>query len=547
MIVMNKKQKVSCYHRFIKSYVAIFKGTKGAAFLHGNEKWRNMKTLGDDKIIEKEITRLIIECKAKRPDTLFSVWARTTNVNPNSTQCSLAKLKPIEIDRTVKINNSNASPASNSSPSSMSSNRTTVCHAQTLVRKELEELNNIRGFKLANFISEDTRLSQAKHRNNKRLKMKRLIEKHPNVAQEYNLSLYDQTGQPRVEQRAQSALLNAIVEIASRGAAADSTRNPDLISPCMTLDDLSKRIKLRGFVLSRSTTYLSQDDKARVPIGLPATRRQAPLFMHLNYKIRLPDHDFVVAPRHKLIPLVYVECTINDKKEVSYSGSTYITIRSGKHDSSTAETHNHDFSLLFGSKEFEPVMKVNGKCKPIVIICVDGGPDENPRYSETLAGGLILPYDHYGSHLDNGGNTIDTELEIRNFKRAGNCLAEVWGELTIDSYPVVCQYVEPVDKKDLSSALNANALDLHWLQAHVRQSQYLLQIIKCNDLKCCSKWRTNYFKIISEGYIPAPFSFKVSPSGISVAELNNKDGRFVDLFQRLQFDSLLPTTNVAYD
>ncbi|CAF1586845.1 unnamed protein product [Rotaria magnacalcarata] len=81
-----------------------------------------MKTLGDDKIIEKEITRLIVECKAKQPDTLFSVWARTTNVNPNSTQGSLAKLKSIEIDRTVKINDSNASALSNSSPSSMSSN-----------------------------------------------------------------------------------------------------------------------------------------------------------------------------------------------------------------------------------------------------------------------------------------------------------------------------------------------------------------------------------------------------------------------------------------
>ncbi|CAF1447461.1 unnamed protein product [Rotaria magnacalcarata] len=81
-----------------------------------------MKTLGDDKIIEKEITRLIVECKAKQPDTLFSVWARTTNVNPNSTQGSLAKLKSIEIDRTVKINDSNASAASNSSPSSMLSN-----------------------------------------------------------------------------------------------------------------------------------------------------------------------------------------------------------------------------------------------------------------------------------------------------------------------------------------------------------------------------------------------------------------------------------------
>jgi hypothetical protein len=33
--------------------------------------------------------------------------------------------------------------------------------------------------------------------------------------------------------------------------------------------------------------------------------------------------------------------------------------------------------------------------------------------------GLILPYDHYSSHLNNGGNTIDKALEIRNFKRAG--------------------------------------------------------------------------------------------------------------------------------
>ena len=126
-----------------------------------------------------------------------------------------------------------------------------------------------------------------------------------------------------------------------------------------------------------------------MPIGLPAARRQAPLLMHLDYKISLPDYDFVVASSHKLIPSgkysnlivksiffhllsVYAACIINDKNEVTYSGPTYITIRSGKHDSSTAETHYHDFSLLFESMDFEPVMKLNGKCKPIVIICVDG-------------------------------------------------------------------------------------------------------------------------------------------------------------------------------
>ncbi len=33
--------------------------------------------------------------------------------------------------------------------------------------------------------------------------------------------------------------------------------------------------------------------------------------------------------------------------------------------------------------------------------------------------GLILPHDYYGTHLDNNGNTIDTQREIQNFKRAG--------------------------------------------------------------------------------------------------------------------------------
>jgi hypothetical protein len=50
--------------------------------------------------------------------------------------------------------------------------------------------------------------------------------------------------------------LDVIVEIASRGAAADPNRNSNLISPCMTLDDLTERLHEHGFVLSRSSTYL---------------------------------------------------------------------------------------------------------------------------------------------------------------------------------------------------------------------------------------------------------------------------------------------------
>ncbi len=51
--------------------------------------------------------------------------------------------------------------------------------------------------------------------------------------------------------------------------------------------------------------FLSQDDKARVPLGLPAVHKQAAVLMHVQYRIQLPDHDWVIAETHKLIPSVY--------------------------------------------------------------------------------------------------------------------------------------------------------------------------------------------------------------------------------------------------
>ena len=38
--------------------------------------------------------------------------------------------------------------------------------------------------------------------------------------------------------------------------------------------------------------------------------------------------------------------------------------------------------------------------------------------SAALAG-VVLPHDHFGSHLDDSGNTIDTDLERKNLKKLG--------------------------------------------------------------------------------------------------------------------------------
>ena len=86
-----------------------------------------------------------------------------------------------------------------------------------------------------------------------------------------------------------------------------------------------------------------------------------------------------------------------------------------------------------------------------MLVTVDGGLDENPRYTKTiecaidyflsqdiinrvehqmvefsqeLSGGVLL-HDNFGPHLNVKGETIDKELEKRNFRYAGEILAKI--------------------------------------------------------------------------------------------------------------------------
>jgi hypothetical protein len=69
--------------------------------------------------------------------------------------------------------------------------------------------------------------------------------------------------------------------------------------------------------------YLSNDDKARVNIGITAANKQASMLMKVEYKVRMLDHDFILAPKHKLIPSVYSVCNIDPTDgKTTYSGST---------------------------------------------------------------------------------------------------------------------------------------------------------------------------------------------------------------------------------
>ena len=60
--------------------------------------------------------------------------------------------------------------------------------------------------------------------------------------------------------------------------------------------------------------------------------------------------------------------------EASYNGPTFISIRSGKHEKSCAETHSDDFERILQLEEFQDAaLTPNKAVKPLVFVSIDSG------------------------------------------------------------------------------------------------------------------------------------------------------------------------------
>ena len=144
----------------------------------------------------------------------------------------------------------------------------------------------------------------------------------------------------------------------------------------------------------------------------------------MQYHVQLSDHDFVVAKSHKLIPsviaamkvkencigeqvdpfaiqiIIFSSCfyqfkmliirNLNSMNSCFYfislqgcyihSGPTYVGIRSAKHTTSSAYAHLKDMNRVHELSEFkESLFMSDDISKLMMIVTVDGGPDENPR------------------------------------------------------------------------------------------------------------------------------------------------------------------------
>ena len=142
--------------------------------------------------------------------------------------------------------------------------------------------------------------------------------------------------------------------------------------------------KLAAILNPAEVTFHPQDDKTKVPIRLTTSNKQAPMLMHMEY------HDFVVAPKHKLILFLIGDMKLVKSKDLTYdaviySGATYIGIRNAKHSASSAFAHSQDEMSVRSLPEFSTSFQTDRhEEKKVMIVTVERGPDESPRNEKTI-------------------------------------------------------------------------------------------------------------------------------------------------------------------
>ncbi|KAF2905782.1 hypothetical protein ILUMI_00394 [Ignelater luminosus] len=211
----------------------------------------------------------------------------------------------------------------------------------------------------------------------------------------------------------QPQLPKTIVEIAMQGSAAEGRRRNEIIRSVKTLDEMTEELRKEGFNVSRNGDYIrllpkrsaSAEGKRHV-VTVPVKLMNATNDKHVNHV----DGKFCTATIRNLEELaslldpnqvfflsqddkarVPISLSTANKQGLLISRSVYLTtIGSAKYDSSTAYSHSRDLDTLLKLPEFESAAKLfrGGLTKPIFIFIVDGGPDENPRYEKVISTGI---------------------------------------------------------------------------------------------------------------------------------------------------------------
>ncbi|GBC26323.2 hypothetical protein GLOIN_2v1870260 [Rhizophagus irregularis DAOM 181602=DAOM 197198] len=326
-----------------------------------------------------------------------------------------------------------------------------------------------------------------------------------------------------------------------------------------------KAAKIFAEVFADESIIISQDDKAKIGLGIPAVGRTFKTIQSVNEPVTVEDHDFPTGSKMKLIPSVYLVINPADSSNTLRTGQLFIFIRPEYFIGTSSATHIADLESIIKNENFSNTLKKEDKVRPIWVLLVDGGPDENPKHmkniiqyahlfrsldldyltvrthapgqsaynpversmaslSEKLAG-ITLPIEEFGSHLNSQGNVIDEELARRNFEYSGNKLCDIWKRDDIHGKPVTVEYVDqernPFDEPEPS-------ISWEWIEEHTQLCRYSLDIKKCKNRECCSEYRApDAAKLLDEN------------NGFLSPTTKGKDGHFINPIHALQYHDKL--------
>ena len=67
-----------------------------------------------------------------------------------------------------------------------------------------------------------------------------------------------------------------------------------------------KSVKVFAEVFANNAIIISQDDKAKIGLGIPAVGRTFKTIQSVNEPVTVEDHDFPTGLKMKLIPSIYL-------------------------------------------------------------------------------------------------------------------------------------------------------------------------------------------------------------------------------------------------
>ncbi|CAB4484081.1 unnamed protein product [Rhizophagus irregularis] len=192
---------------------------------------------------------------------------------------------------------------------------------------------------------------------------------------------------------------------------------------------------------------------------------------------------------------------------------------------------------IVSNEKFSSIIKKDNQVKPIWILLVDGGPDENPKHMKN-----IIQYAHLFCDLNldyltirtyyapgqSAYNPVERIMASLSRKLAGITLPIDEFRLHLNSQenvPITVEYVDqeisPFDEYDSS-------ISWKWIENHTQICRYSLDIKKCKNCECCSEYRApNAAILLNEN------------DGFLSPVTKGKDGHFINPIHTFQYHDRL--------